>query len=165
MSIGCLPFLERDFMAAERAPVHLPVDLAGNWHLDAEPAEEIPEVPPSETEPPVPPVTTPPTAQPVAEIPPSPEQLIEAMLFVGGHPLAPETACAAIRGLTPDRFHEAIDALTRQYRRPASRRRFRSRYPAHPPRTSREAFWRPAGSATGPARAGCTFRGGLSPAG
>jgi segregation and condensation protein B len=39
------------------------------------------------------------------------------MLFVGGHPLALETACAAVRGLTPDRFHEAIDALTRQYRR------------------------------------------------
>ena len=38
------------------------------------------------------------------------------MLFVGGHPLAAEVACAAIRGLTPDRFQLAVDALNRRYR-------------------------------------------------
>lgn len=50
------------------------------------------------------------------EVPPSPEQLIEAMLFVGGHPLAAEVACAAIRGLTPERFQTAVAALNKRYR-------------------------------------------------
>src|SRR5207245_1978530 len=49
--------------------------------------------------------------------PPSAEQLVEAMLFVGGHPLTSDHACAAVRGLTPERFHEAIDALNRRYQR------------------------------------------------
>jgi segregation and condensation protein B len=52
----------------------------------------------------------------VPELPPSPEQLVEAMLFVGGHPLTAEVACAAVRGLTPERFQLAIDALNRRYR-------------------------------------------------
>ena len=38
------------------------------------------------------------------------------MLFVGGHPLAASVACAAVRGLTPERFQAAIDALNRKYR-------------------------------------------------
>jgi segregation and condensation protein B len=38
------------------------------------------------------------------------------MLFVGGHPLTAGTACAAVRGLTPERFLIAIDALARRYR-------------------------------------------------
>ncbi|QJW96166.1 SMC-Scp complex subunit ScpB [Frigoriglobus tundricola] len=50
------------------------------------------------------------------EVPPSPEQLIEAMLFVGGNPLSAATACSAIRGLTEDRFQAAIDLLNRRYR-------------------------------------------------
>ena len=49
-------------------------------------------------------------------LPPSPEQIVEAMLFVGGHPLSPVVACAAVRGLTPERFQAAIDALNRRYR-------------------------------------------------
>jgi segregation and condensation protein B len=53
---------------------------------------------------------------PTDEPPPSPEQLVEAMLFVGGHPLTAETACAAVRGLTPERFRQAVDALNRRYR-------------------------------------------------
>jgi segregation and condensation protein B len=104
-------------MPTERTPNHLPRDLTGTWHLDAEPGEDIHEVPILETEPPVPPVSPPLIAQTQADIPPSPEQLIEAMLFVGGHPLAAETACSAIRGLTADRFHTAVDVLSRQYRR------------------------------------------------
>ncbi len=48
--------------------------------------------------------------------PPSPEQLVEAMLFVGGHPLAAVVACAAVRGLTAERFQEAVAALNRRYR-------------------------------------------------
>jgi segregation and condensation protein B len=38
------------------------------------------------------------------------------MLFVGGHPLAASVACAAIRGLTPERFQTAIDTLNKRYR-------------------------------------------------
>lgn len=53
---------------------------------------------------------------PSSELPPSPEQLIEAMLFVGGYPLTAEVACSAIRGLTPEQFQVAIDALNRRYR-------------------------------------------------
>lgn len=55
-------------------------------------------------------------APPTAAFPPSPEQLIEAMLFVGGHPLSAEIACSAVRGLTGERFQSAIDALNRRYR-------------------------------------------------
>lgn len=38
------------------------------------------------------------------------------MLFVGGHPLAAVVACAAVRGLTAERFQEAVAALNRRYR-------------------------------------------------
>jgi segregation and condensation protein B len=103
-------------MSAERAPLHRPHDLSGTWQVDVEPIEELPEVPERESVPSAPAVPTQPSAPLATEIPPSPEQLIEAMIFVGGHPLAPETACAAIRGLTPDRFQAAIDTLTRMYR-------------------------------------------------
>jgi segregation and condensation protein B len=48
--------------------------------------------------------------------PPSPEQLVEAMLFTGGPPLTPPVACSAIRGLTAERFHAAVDALNKRYR-------------------------------------------------
>jgi segregation and condensation protein B len=58
----------------------------------------------------------PPSTNPTQDLPPSPEQLIEAMLFVGGHPLAADVACAAVRGLTPERFQAAIDALNKRYR-------------------------------------------------
>jgi len=57
-----------------------------------------------------------PSAPLPSELPPSPEQLVEAMLFVGGHPLAAEVARAAVRGLTPERFQLAVDALNRRYR-------------------------------------------------
>jgi segregation and condensation protein B len=56
------------------------------------------------------------SSTPEQELPPSPEQLIEAMLFVGGHPLAAGAACAAVRGLTPERFRVAMDALNKRYR-------------------------------------------------
>jgi segregation and condensation protein B len=60
----------------------------------------------------------PPIAEPVNEstVPPSPLQIIEAMLFVGGPPLAAEQATDAVRGLTPDQFRDCIDALNRLYR-------------------------------------------------
>lgn len=70
------------------------------WQLDAELTAE-PEIDPPGSP---------------SDTPPSPEQIIEAMLFVGGHPLTPPVACSAVRGLTPERFQAAIDALNRKYR-------------------------------------------------
>ncbi|MDB5309508.1 MAG: hypothetical protein JWO38_3710 [Gemmataceae bacterium] len=49
--------------------------------------------------------------------PPSPGQIIEAMLFVGGPPLTAGVACATVRGLTPEGFREAVDTLNQRYRR------------------------------------------------
>lgn len=47
---------------------------------------------------------------------PTIEQILEAMLFVGGPPLTAATAASAIRGLTEERFHQALQALNRRYR-------------------------------------------------
>lgn len=60
----------------------------------------------------------PPLAEPVNEtaVPPSPLQIIEALLFVGGPPLTAEHAAEAIRGLRPEQFREYIDGLNRVYR-------------------------------------------------
>lgn len=96
--------------------------LGGEWQLDAADVpldEDLPEDPPAEAQLPARP--TPPSAttlRPPAshDTPPSPEQLVEAMLFVGGHPLTAEVACSAVRGLTDDRFRAAIDALNKRYR-------------------------------------------------
>ncbi len=106
---------------------------AGEWQLDADempPLEEAQvEAPANET----PALETPALETPAikntgglrpplgksedsADVPPSPEQLIEAMLFVGGHPLTAAVACSAVRGLTADRFQAAVDALNRRYR-------------------------------------------------
>jgi segregation and condensation protein B len=105
-------------MSPERFPLTPPLDLTGTWQLDAEPVGDIPEdLPLAEPiEPPAASVEPPAAIAPPADTPPSPEQLIEAMLFVGGHPLAATTASAAIRGLTPERFLAAIDTLTARYR-------------------------------------------------
>ncbi len=96
---------------------------AGEWQLDA---DEMP--PPEEAQvetPAIEPTPTkdtgglrPPLGKPEdsADVPPSPEQLIEAMLFVGGHPLTAPVACSAVRGLTTDRFQDAVDSLNRRYR-------------------------------------------------
>jgi segregation and condensation protein B len=47
--------------------------------------------------------------------PPPLMRIVEALLFLGGVPLAADRACAAIRGLTPDDFHQAIDQLSQEY--------------------------------------------------
>jgi segregation and condensation protein B len=39
------------------------------------------------------------------------------MLFIGGPPLTAAKACSAVRGLTPEWFHELTDELARKYRR------------------------------------------------
>ena len=49
--------------------------------------------------------------------PPALEQILEAMLFVGGPPLTAETAAMAIRGLTEEAFHQSLHELNRRYRR------------------------------------------------
>lgn len=50
------------------------------------------------------------------EVPPSPLQIIEAMLFIGGQPLKAERACEIIRGLDVEQVRESIEILNRVYR-------------------------------------------------
>jgi segregation and condensation protein B len=56
------------------------------------------------------------TQQPVTPATPTPMQLIEALLFIGGAPLTAERAAKAIRGLDASQFAEIIQSLTRKYR-------------------------------------------------
>jgi segregation and condensation protein B len=56
-------------------------------------------------------------SEPGPAAPPPMDRIVEALLFVGGAPLTPARACEAIRGLTEDRFMQAIDELNREYRR------------------------------------------------
>jgi segregation and condensation protein B len=105
---------------------------AGEWQLDTEDLAALeqsllqPEPPPPEPiaeavalpEPMAPQPRAPALriAPQTVESPPSPEQLLESMLFVGGHPLTAEIAMQAVRGLTHERFQSAIDSLNRRYR-------------------------------------------------
>jgi segregation and condensation protein B len=43
-------------------------------------------------------------------------RIVEALLFLGGEPISPEKACAAVRGLTPAELVQTIDGLNRDYR-------------------------------------------------
>lgn len=99
-------------------------NLVGEWQLDAEPMLEPEPVedlgergvsPPSSSSTITRGADTPRSPQ-TDETPPSPEQIIEAMLFVGGHPLTADAVCSAVRGLTREGFTSAIDSLTRRYR-------------------------------------------------
>jgi segregation and condensation protein B len=56
------------------------------------------------------------TVPPAAAAPPPLPRIVEALLFVGGAPLTPERACETIRGLTPEQFRQAVEALNRAYR-------------------------------------------------
>lgn len=93
---------------------------AAEWLLDAEPP---PDDGPTDSEvrlaaappPALPPYTFRPT--PPEAPPPTPDQIVEAMLFAGGAPLTAETAGAAIRGFPPEAFREAVDRLAKKYRR------------------------------------------------
>jgi segregation and condensation protein B len=97
--------------------------LVGNqeWHVDqileAPAAPEAP-VEPESAQVPGHPTSRPPLAEPVNEptVPPTPLQIVEALLFVGGPPLTAEHAADAIRGLTPEQFKECVDTLNRVYR-------------------------------------------------
>jgi segregation and condensation protein B len=61
---------------------------------------------------------SPPLAEPVNEpsVPPTPLQIVEALLFVGGSPLTAEHAADAVRGLSAEQFRECVDTLNRVYR-------------------------------------------------
>jgi segregation and condensation protein B len=52
----------------------------------------------------------------VPDLPPPLERVIEALLFIGGAPLTPEIARAAVRGMTPGQLSETVDLLNREYR-------------------------------------------------
>src|SRR5438128_2621488 len=58
-----------------------------------------------------------PAEEPEPSAPPPLGHILEALLFVGGRPLTAERAGAAVRGLTPEQFMEAIAGLNREYRR------------------------------------------------
>lgn len=94
----------------------------GEWQLD-----DIPEALPVETDateadaspnPEVSFADQPPLAEAANEttVPPSPVQIIEALLFVGGPPLNAGHAAEAVRGLLPEQFEECIEILNRVYR-------------------------------------------------
>lgn len=111
-------------MADDSSPLELgqaaAARLGGEWELDAEIALE-PELieddePPAVLEfPRLVPQKPAPAAE--KESPPAPEQIIEAMLFLGGHPLSADVARRSIRGLTAERFQDAMDTLNRRYRK------------------------------------------------
>ena len=52
-----------------------------------------------------------------SDAPPSPRQIVEALLFVGGSPLTAERAGEIVRNLGPDQLRQIIDGLNRDYRR------------------------------------------------
>ena len=93
--------------------------LGGEWELDAELSELVVESaePPAITPSILPTAKATPLPSEQPDPPPSPEQIVEAMLFVGGHALTASIACSAVRGMKPDRFQEAIDSLNRRYRK------------------------------------------------
>lgn len=91
----------------------------GDWQLDVEPDAELREadVEAAPVSPSAAPMQFPKTVAEPDAPPPSPLQIVEAMLFIGGPPLTAEKACAAIRGLTHEKFRELVDELARSYRR------------------------------------------------
>src|SRR5438067_1618241 len=84
-----------------------------DWQLEAEPPAAPPEEPPAAPVPAPAPAARVPTR---SEAPPPPDRILEALLFVGGPPLAAEAVGSVIRGFTPDRAREAIDRLNQTYR-------------------------------------------------
>jgi segregation and condensation protein B len=71
---------------------------------------------PAEAAPPPAPIDAP---DPEVEdaVPPPPERIVEALLFVGGPPLTAARACDAVRGLTEAQFLQAIEVLNAGYRK------------------------------------------------
>jgi segregation and condensation protein B len=104
--------------AARFGGVDWSVDVDETLAAEAEavPATAVAQVPEAKVET-RPQVLFPSSVQTPTETPPSPLQIVEAMLFVGGPPLTAEKVCSAVRGLTPERVRELIDELGRKYRR------------------------------------------------
>lgn len=102
--------------ATPDSPATLPI-ADGDWSVDGEDSllAFTPEPPPfaeparAQAEAVLPVVATPTAA------PPSPEQIVEAMLFTGNAPLTSDAFCSAVR-VPPDVFRLAMDALTRKYK-------------------------------------------------
>lgn len=89
------------------------------WELDTEidPNALPPEAGLMEA-PPVPPrIYQEPALVTEVETPPTPSQIVEAMLFVGGTPLSESQACQIVRGLSVAEFTSIIDELSDRYRR------------------------------------------------
>ena len=86
------------------------------WEVDGEPGFEAEAEPPPVPPPPAAPrpVAKPTPAEPAVTL--EPEQILEAMLFVGGPPLDPNAVGQVIRGTTPEQVREAIDRLNRRYK-------------------------------------------------
>ena len=111
------PIREDDSLAtAQQLGESFAVLLGGHdWQID-----QIPEaLPVDDAESPLPaPMAEAPVAEAVNEatVPPSPLQIIEALLFVGGQPLKSEHAEEVIRGLTHEQFRETVESLNRLYR-------------------------------------------------
>jgi segregation and condensation protein B len=100
--------------------------LIGNqtWELDAESdLLSFPTLPNEEITQPAPSFLPENKSSPLAESsisedsPPSPQQIVEAMLFVGGIPLLLEKACQIVRGLSQEQFREIVEELNRTYRK------------------------------------------------
>ena len=108
-----------DFPSAEasRQPAEEGIGLSsGEWEVDGEPIL-LEDEPAAEVPTPIPTTHTAiPRAAPLVVEAANPEQIIEAMLFVGGVPLTAATAGAAIRGLTAEGFREIADAIAQRYR-------------------------------------------------
>jgi segregation and condensation protein B len=81
------------------------------WQVDVSEPAATPAAPPER------PAPAPAPRPAAAEEPPPPAQrIVEALLFAGGAPLTAERAGEIVRGLMPDDFHQALDALNRDYR-------------------------------------------------
>ncbi len=52
-----------------------------------------------------------------SDVPPTPRQIIEAILFVGGQPLSAERAQEIVRDLRGEQFDHIVSELNRDYRR------------------------------------------------
>lgn len=90
----------------------------GEWQVDGEEflanPWEVNDVPDATPDPP-PAVKT--VDEVPVELPPTPRQIVEAMLFVGGPPLTVEQIRLAIRGLSDDHIREAIRDIGHMYKK------------------------------------------------
>lgn len=90
--------------------------VASTWQEEVMPPADLADLPPDDA------AASAPAAPATADVPalaPTPERLIEALLFVTRDPLTAADAGRAVRGLTPEHFHQIIEMLNAGYRRQA----------------------------------------------